>query len=78
MRFRGRHASELFFGLAKWAGAAFAIYFAVLVGLLLLGVAVHVSLLLLPILLVALPLAIYDLLFRAPQKGEPEAERHEE
>src|SRR6266481_8103207 len=53
----------------KWFGVLLALYIGLVLGLYLLGIAVGVSLALFPLFLLALPLLVYDLLFRAPFEG---------
>jgi hypothetical protein len=63
--------------VTKWTGILLAVYLALVVGLFALGIAVKLSrvvfpaltLIVFPLLLVALPYLVYDLLFRAPHEG---------
>jgi len=75
---RDYRVSDAVFLIVKWTAAALALYVALIAALSLLGVTLHLSLLLLPFLLVALPFLIYDLLFRAPREGELNSERRVE
>jgi hypothetical protein len=56
--------------LTKWTGVILALYFGLLLGLSAFAIAANVLLALLPVFLLALPLLVYDLLFRAPSHGE--------
>jgi hypothetical protein len=58
--------------VTKWLGVILALYIGLVVGLLALGVAIRVSLILFPLLLVGVPVLAYDLLFRAPSAGRLE------
>ena len=53
----------------KWLGVILALYIGLVLALLVLGIAVRVGLVLLPLFLLALPFLAYDLLFRAPLQG---------
>ena len=55
--------------VTKWIGVLLAIYLALVLGLSALGIAIGLSLVLLPLFFVVLPLLLYDLLFRAPSEG---------
>ena len=62
-----------------WFGVLLAVYIGALVGIFAMALIIRAGLLLFPLLLLAVPLAIYDLLFRAPYKGRFErarAQRH--
>lgn len=56
--------------LTKWTGVILALYFGLLLGLLAFAIVANLSFILLPVFLVALPLLVYDLLFRAPSEGQ--------
>jgi hypothetical protein len=60
--------------VTKWLGLILVLYLGLVLGLSVLGVVLGISLLLFPIFCVALPLVIYDLVFRAPIKGGPAPE----
>lgn len=53
----------------KWLGIVLALLVALVLSLFVLGIVIRASLLLLVLFLVALPLLIYDLLFRSPFKS---------
>jgi hypothetical protein len=56
--------------ITKWLGGFLALYVALILGLFVLGVTLGLGLILLPVLLVGLPLLVYDLLFRAPTRDD--------
>ncbi len=58
--------------VTKWIGALFVLFFAVILALLAVGIAIRLSLVLMPVFLVALPILLYELLFRAPSEGQAE------
>jgi len=55
--------------VTKWIGVLIGLYLGLVLGLSAFGVAVGLSLVLLPLFLFALPYLMYDLLFRAPSEG---------
>jgi hypothetical protein len=61
----------------RWFGILFDVYIASLLGIFAMALVIRVGLLLFPILLIAVPLMVYDLLFRAPYKGRFERARAE-
>jgi hypothetical protein len=60
--------------LTKWTGVILAVYFGLLLALSAFAIAANLLLVLLPVFLLALPLLVYDLLFRAPSHGESDPE----
>mgnify|MGYP001111305014 CR=1 FL=1 len=61
----------------RWFGVLLALYIGSLMGIFAIALIIRVGLLFFPLLLLALPLLIYDLLFRAPFKGRFERARAE-
>jgi len=64
-------------GLTRWAGVILSLFLGLILVLFLLGIVIRISLFLLPVFLLALPLLLYDLLFRAPSKGMAESDHVE-
>lgn len=56
--------------VTKSAGVLLALFFGLMLGLFAFGVVIRLAYVLLPVFLVALPLLVYDLLFRAPSAGQ--------
>lgn len=61
----------------RWFGILLAAYIASWFGIFAMALVIRVGLLLFPVLLIAVPLMVYDLLFRAPYKGRFERARAE-
>jgi hypothetical protein len=61
----------------RWLGRLLAAYLGVMLGAVAVGVVLQVGIMLLPLFLLALPLLLYDLLFRSPYKGRFERVRAE-
>ena len=61
----------------RWFGILLAVYIAMLLGIFAMALIIRVGLLLFPVFLIAVPLMVYDLLFRAPHKGRFERARAE-
>jgi hypothetical protein len=61
----------------RWLGVLLAAYLGFVLGIYALGLVLRVGLVLLPLFLLALPLLIYDLLFRSSYKGRFERARAE-
>lgn len=62
--------------LTKTIGVVLALYFGLIVALLTLAITIRLSLVLLPVFLLALPYLVYDLFFRAPSEGRHDAREH--
>jgi len=60
--------------ITKWIGAVLALYFGLVLVLSVFGIAMGLSLILLPFFMVLLPLLMYDLLFRAPSESQADHE----
>jgi hypothetical protein len=56
--------------VTKGAGVLLGLFFGLMLGLFVFGVVIRLTFVLLPVFLVALPLLVYDLLFRAPSEGQ--------
>jgi hypothetical protein len=54
--------------VTKGAGVLLGLFFGLMLGLFAFGVVIRLTFVLLPVFLVALPLVVYDLLFRAPSQ----------
>ncbi len=63
--------------VTKWIGALLVLFFAVFLALLALGIAIRLSVVLFPVFLIALPILLYEFLFRAPSEGQAERDRAE-
>ena len=56
--------------VTKGAGVLLGLFFGLMLGLFAFGVVIRLTFVLLPVFLVALPLLLYDLFFRAPSEGQ--------
>lgn len=61
----------------RWFGILLAVYIAMLLGMFAMALVIRVGLLLFPVFLIAVPLMVYDLLFRAPYGGRFDRARAE-
>jgi hypothetical protein len=58
----------------KWVLIAILLYVGLVLGLAALGLVLRILLFLVPLFVVALPIVVWDLLFRAPAKGQKDSD----